>query len=194
MRTPREAASSCVRRTETVFGGATISVASSGDARALAALRCAVAQEMTRQFGDGHWSALPSQAEVLRQLRASHVLVARVGAEIVGTVRLVRPVLGAIDSSAFSPAENPLYVLGLAVAPQSRGLRIGRQLMEAAKDHARSSGAQALWLDAYEHEAGAGPFYSQCGFTQVGGTTHRGVPLSYFEWLAVGLPGGTGSP
>jgi GNAT superfamily N-acetyltransferase len=160
-----------------------ISVATSGEARALAALRAAVAHGMTEQFGAGHWSACPSKAEVLRQLRASHVLVARRDAQLIGTVRLVRALPWAIDSSAFTPVAKPWYVLGLAVAAQYRGQGVGRKLMEAAKNTATSWGAEALWLDAYEHEAGAGPFYAKCGFRKVGGTQHGGVPLSFFEWL-----------
>ena len=164
-------------------GDTSISIATKSDARALAALRSAVAQGMTQRFGKGHWSACPSKAEVVRQLRASHVLVARQGAEIIGTVRLVRVLPGVIDSSAFTPVEKALYVLGLAVAPECRGQGIGRQLMDAAKDTARSWGAQALWLDAYEHEAGAGPFYVKCGFRKVGGTKNGEVPLCFYEWL-----------
>jgi ribosomal protein S18 acetylase RimI-like enzyme len=161
-----------------------ISEAVKGDAGALAALRSAVASDMTRQFGEGHWSARPSKAEVLRQLRASHVLVAREGDEIVGTVRLVQPLPGVFDASAFTPVDQPWYVLGLAVAPECRGRGVGRLLMDAAKQAARSRGAQALWLDAYEHEAGAGPFYMKCGFRKVGRTEYRDIPLTYYEWLA----------
>ena len=138
---------------------------------------------MSQRFGEGHWSACPTKAEVIRQMRASHVLLARQGAEIVGTVRLVRALPWAFDSSSFTPVSKPLYVLGLAVAPQCRGQGIGRQLMDAAKDTAASWNAQALWLDAYEHAAGAGPFYLKCGFRQVGRTESREVPLIYFEWL-----------
>jgi GNAT superfamily N-acetyltransferase len=90
----------------------------------------------------------------------------------------------AIDGSCFTPAEDPLYILGLAVAPAWRGQGIGRQLMEAAKQAARSRGAQALWLDAYEHAAGAGAFYLKCGFRNAGRTRFGQVPLCFFEWLA----------
>ena len=162
----------------------TISVATLSDARALAALRSDVARGMTEQFGAGHWSACPSKAEVVRQLRASHVLVARQDGGLIGTVRLVRALPWAIDSSAFTPVAKPWYVLGLAVAPQCRGQGVGRRLVEAAKDTARSRGAQALWLDAYEHAAGAGAFYLKCGFRKVGRTAHGEVPLCFFEWLA----------
>jgi ribosomal protein S18 acetylase RimI-like enzyme len=162
---------------------ATISVASRNDAAALAAMRSAVARGMTERFGHGHWSAYPSRAEVARQLRASLVLVARSGAQIIGTVRLVRALPGLFDAGAFTPVANPWYVLGLAVAPQCRGQGVGRELMDAAKEAARSRGADALWLDAYVHEAGAGPFYEKCGFRQVGRTQYREVPLNYYEWL-----------
>ena len=138
---------------------------------------------MSERYGQGPWSACPSQAEVARQLRASHVLVARQGAGIIGTVRLVRALAGLFDSSAFTPVAQPWYVLGLAVAPEFRGAGVGRQLIVAARETARSRGAQALWLDAYEHPAGAGSFYFKCGFRQVGRTEHADVPLLLFEWL-----------
>ena len=153
------------------------------DAQALADLRVAVARGMTRQHGQGHWSSCPSKAEVSRQLRASHVLVARQGARIVGTVRLATAIPLAIDSGAFTSVASALYVLGLAVAPECRHQGIGRALMEAAKDVARARPAQALWLDAYDSEVGAGPFYSRCGFRRVGPSNLKEVPLVFYEWL-----------
>ena len=149
-----------------------ISRARRSDVRQLVALRSAVAQEMTREFGEGHWSQYPSQAEVIRQLRASHVLVAKCDS-------------GRCPGFCLSASvAAPLYVLGLAVAPAWQDKGIGRQLMGAAKDAARSWGAEALWLDAYQHRAGAGSFYLKCGFRKVGATQYRESPLIYFEWLA----------
>lgn len=165
-----------------------ISVANKTEATALAALRTAVAQGMAQQFGDGPWAKAPTRAEVGRQLRASRVLVARQGDEVMGTVRLVTALPGVIDTHAFTPVGKAFYVLGLAVAPGCRGRGIGSQLMEAAKDTARSRGAQALWLDAYDHAAGAGLFYMKCGFRQVGRTNYREVPLLWFEWLVAESP------
>jgi GNAT superfamily N-acetyltransferase len=161
-----------------------ISAATNGDVRALVALRTAVAEGMTEKFGEGHWSAVPSKADVQRQLLASHVLVARREGEVVGTVRLATARPWALDSITFTRVSSALYVLGLAVAPEARGLDIGRQLMEAAKEVVRSGPADALWLDAYDHAAGAGPFYMRCGFSKVGRTRYREVPLVYYEWVA----------
>jgi GNAT superfamily N-acetyltransferase len=163
---------------------ALISVATPDDARAIAALRVAVAQEMTRRFGEGHWSALISKAAVHRQLRASRVLVAREKGRIVGTVRLAVAIPSVFDSSAFTPVETALYVLGLAVAPDSRQRGIGRALMDAAKEVAQTWPAQALWLDAYRHAAGAGPFYERCGFRELGPSASAEVPVVFYEWLA----------
>jgi predicted N-acetyltransferase YhbS len=160
-----------------------ISVATEEDAPALVALRTAVANDMTRQFGEGDWSAAPGEALVIKQLRASRVLVARRGDEIIGTVRLTTAQQWAIDASAFSPAKTALYVLGLAVAPTERGQGIGQALMEAAKASASSWPADAVWLDAYDDRAGAGPFYVKCGFREVARTRFGSLPLIYYEWL-----------
>ena len=160
-----------------------VSVASLKDARAITALRVQVARGMTRDFGQGHWSALPTLASVKRQIRASHVLVARQDDDIIGTVRLVVAQRLAIDSESFSPVRTALYVFGLAVAPEARKQGVGRALMDAAKEKTRSWPAQALWLDAYEHRAGAGSFYLACGFRKVGPSTQSEVPVIFYEWL-----------
>lgn len=160
-----------------------VSIAYERDARVLAELRTRVAQDMTREFGEGHWSACPSQAEVLRQLRASRVLIAHRDAEVIGTVRLARALPWAIDSGSFTPVGAALYVLGLAVSPDTRGQGVGRQLIDAAKQALRSWPADALWLDAYDHAAGVGAFYEACGFRLVGPSSRGEVPLIYYEWL-----------
>jgi predicted N-acetyltransferase YhbS len=162
----------------------TITLANSDDVKALTTLRTAISQDMTERFGEGAWSMVPSKVVVVKQMRASRVLVARRDSKLVGTVRLATARQGAFDSSAFTPVTNALYVLGLAVAPGSRNLGIGRALMEASKEMARSSSTEALWLDAYDHAAGAGEFYSRCGFRRVGKTALNQPPLIYYEWLA----------
>ena len=163
-----------------------ISNATASDARALAALRTSVAHGMTQRFGAGDWSATPTEPDVVQQLSASRVLVARRDGEMIGTVRLARAKSWAIDASKFTPVTTALYVLGLAVVPEAREQGVGRCLMEAAKEAARAEPADALWLDAYEHIAGAGPFYLKCGFRQVGRTSYREMPLMFYEWLCEG--------
>jgi GNAT superfamily N-acetyltransferase len=160
-----------------------INAAAPSDARAIAALRTEVAQGMTRYHGEGHWSAIPSKADVLKQMRATHMLVARLDDEVVGTVRLATVEPHLMARVAFTPVDSSLYVLGLAVASRCRGQGIGRLLMDAAKDVARFRRAEALWLDAYDNDAGAGPFYLRCDFRRVGVSPCREVPLAFFEWL-----------
>jgi GNAT superfamily N-acetyltransferase len=164
-------------------GEISIRVATAQDASGLAALRAVIARDMTAQHGDGGWSVIPGKATVMRQIRASHVLIARVADEIVGTVRLMPANSRAFDSSAFTPVMLALYVFGLAVAPSSRHLGVGRRLMDAAKAALAAWPAGALWLDAYDGAAGAGPFYRRCGFREVRRGSFNGVPLIYFEWL-----------
>jgi predicted N-acetyltransferase YhbS len=153
-----------------------ITPARPADARAIAALRTAVAQHMTAQYGEGHWSAIPSRAEVIRQMRASQVLVARLDEQLVGTVRLATVNAHSMKSAGFTPVSSALYVVGLAVAIEYSRMGIGRALLDAAKDVAHSRRAAALWVDTYAGAAGAGPFYLRCGFRRVG--------TLYYEWLA----------
>lgn len=159
----------------------TLDAATPTDAPDITALRNAVADDMAIRFGAGPWSVHTSLALVIKQMRASQMLVAREDGAIIGTVRLVTPHIHAFDASAFTPAENPLYVLGLAVSPERRKCGAGRMLMEAAERAARERGAQALWLDAYEHAAGAGSFYERCGFRKVGPAPGAEIPLAFFE-------------
>jgi len=51
---------------------------------------------------------------------------------------------------------------------------------------ARDWPAEAIRVDAYDGPSGGGPFYARCGFTEVGRTIYRGVPLVYFEMLLKG--------
>ena len=161
-----------------------ISLATRHDVPALAALHASVALDMTREFGEGGWSGFPSAAGVKRQLGASRVLVARCEAGVVGTVRLARAQPALFDAAAFTPVANAFYVLGLAVAPASRGRGVGRALMESAKEATRSAPMDALWLDVYDHAAGAGSFYEKCGFRKVGRVSHQRTVLVGYEWLA----------
>ncbi len=75
--------------------------ATAADAAAIAALRTAVAEHLTRQHGRGPWSSKVSEKGVLYALRMSRVFVARDGAEILATLRLATKKPWAIDTSYF---------------------------------------------------------------------------------------------
>ena len=153
------------------------------EAPAIAALRTSVAEHLTRRYGKGHWSSGVSEKSVLRTIKTSRVLVARNNRGIIGTLRLETKKPWAIDLAYFKSVSRPLYLHDMAVTPDLQGRGIGRLLVEEAKTVARAWPSEAIRLDAYDSDAGAGPFYAKCGFLEVGRKTYRGVPLVYFELM-----------
>ena len=160
-----------------------VTTASEADAPAITVLRTSVAEHLTRKFGKGHWSTCVTEKSVLRTIKTSRVLVARNNREIIGTLRLETKKPWAIDLSYFKSVSRPLYLHDMAVTPDRQRRGIGRQLVEEAKAVARAWPSEAIRLDAYDSDAGAGPFYAKCGFLEVGRKTYRGVPLVYFELM-----------
>jgi ribosomal protein S18 acetylase RimI-like enzyme len=158
-----------------------VTTASEADAPAIAALRTSVAEHLTRQFGKGHWSSCVTEKSVLRSIKTSRVLVMRDNQEIIGTLRLATKKPWAIDLSYFKSVSRPLYLHDMAVSPDRQRRGIGRRLVEQAKVVARAWPSEAIRLDAYDSDAGAGAFYAKCGFSEAGRKTYRGVPLVYFE-------------
>ena len=151
------------------------------DASELAALHTAVAEHLTNQYGQGPWSGTTSDKSVLYGMRHSRVLVARQGSQIVGTLRLATKKPWAIDPSYFSKCKKPVYLLAMAVLPQKQRQGLGRQCLEEAKRIARAWPADAIRLDAYDADAGAGRFYVRCGYSERGRITYRDAPLIYYE-------------
>jgi GNAT superfamily N-acetyltransferase len=160
-----------------------ISIATRTDAPALAALHCAVAEDLTVRYGNGPWSWRTTEKGVLLGMRRSRVLVARRGKTIVGTLHLPTKKPWAIDVAYFTPAEKALYLIGMAVLPAMQRQGIGRQLIREAVKQARAWPVDAIRLDAFDAEAGAGAFYAKCGFREVGRVTYRRAPLVYFEMV-----------
>ena len=163
------------------------STATEADAAELAALHGTVAERLTREFGRGHWSSAPSERGVLVGLRKpkfSRILIARnSGCRIVGTLHLATKKPWAIDTAYFTPATRPLYLTGMAVLPDLQRKGVGRLLMEQAEAAARAWPADAIRLDAYDGQAGAGSFYAKCGYRQVARVTYKQNPLVYFELM-----------
>lgn len=153
------------------------------DAAAIAALRTAAAELLTREHGRGHWSHGATERGVLRGIESSTVLVGRDGGELVATLRLATKKPWAIDPSYFTTVKRPLYLLDMAVSPPRQRLGYGRRLLEHATEVARASPADAIRLDAYDADAGAAPFYAKCGYAQRGRVVYRGTPLVYFELM-----------
>jgi ribosomal protein S18 acetylase RimI-like enzyme len=160
-----------------------VTPATASDAAALAAVRIAAADRLTRDFGDGHWSAHTNEASVLRDIKASRVLAVRDRGTIIGTLTLQTRKPWAIDVGYFTPCEKALYLINMAVDPARQRCGVGRRLLAEALSVAQTFPADAIRLDAYDHDAGAGGFYRNCGYRQVGGKTYRGVPLLYFELM-----------
>ena len=160
-----------------------IAVATPPDAAAIAALRNRVAERLTRDFGQGHWSGMVTEKGVLRGITTSRVLVARHGRSVVGTLLLATRKPWAIDPTYFLKVQRPLYLLDMAVEPDQQRRGIGRRLIEEAIVIAKAWPAESMRLDVYDAEAGAVEFYATCGFREAGRVSYRGVPLVYYEML-----------
>ena len=57
----------------------------------------------------------------------------------------------------------------------------GALLLDEAVHQARAWPADAIRLDAFDANAGAGEFYAKCGFREVGRVIYRKNPLIYYE-------------
>lgn len=159
------------------------SEATETDVGTIVLLRTAVADHLTHQHGSGHWSSCVTEKSVLRDLRTSRVLIARQGKTIVATLRLATKKPWAIDPSYFMNVSRAVYLHDMAVVPDMQRKGIGSELLKEATTIARAWPANSIRLDAYDAEAGAGPFYAKCGFREVGKVIYRKTPLVYFELL-----------
>jgi GNAT superfamily N-acetyltransferase len=159
------------------------SAAIQSDAPELAALHTAANEDLTKRFGHGLWSSIATEKGVLFAIRNKHMLVARKSKSIVGTLILQTKKPWAIDVSYFTPVKKSLYLTGMAVIPEMQKQGIGRALIEEATNIARKWPADAIRLDAWDADAGAGPFYAKCGYREVAHATYKTAPLIYFELM-----------
>jgi GNAT superfamily N-acetyltransferase len=161
----------------------TLERASASDAPEIAAMRTRVADDLTQRFGHGHWSNASNERGVLFVMKRGAVYIARRRAAIIATLTLTRVKPWAIDKTYFTPVKSPLYLIAMSVAVELQRTGLGREAMTEADRLAREAKANAIRLDAYDTPAGAGPFYAGCGYTEMGRTTYRDVPLIYYERL-----------
>jgi GNAT superfamily N-acetyltransferase len=153
------------------------------DAPAIAGLHNAAAGALTSRFGQGHWSSLTTERGAVLAVRHARVRVGRDGKRILTVLRLAQKKPWAIDVSYFTPVRRPLYLTGFAVSVAHQGQGLGRLALEDARMIAADWPADAIRLDAYDHEAGAGRFYAKCGYQERGHVVYKGNPLVYYEFL-----------
>ncbi len=153
------------------------------DAPSIAALRAAVADDLTSKFGQGHWSSPGSEKGVLSDLRNTNLFVVKKRARVIASLILATKKPWAIDVAYFTPCKKALYLLAMAVDPKLQRQGIGRSCMEQATKIVSDWPADAIRLDAYDAAAGASKFYRKCGMRETGRVVYRNVPLVYFELI-----------
>ncbi len=157
--------------------------ASEADAPAIAALRTHAADRLTAEFGPGHWSTPATEKGVLLGMRHARILLFLEREQILATLRLAPRKPWAIDPAYFTAVDRVLYLTDMVVAPGAQRRGVGRELLTHAAEAARAWPANSIRLDAYDAPAGAGGFYANCGFREVGRVVYRNTPLVYFEKL-----------
>ena len=155
--------------------------ATEADAAAISALLNAAADDLTARYGHGHWSYLGTERGVLYDMRIARVFVEADASGIIGTFKLGTRKPWAIDASYFTSIAKPLYLQSMAVRPQLQRSGVGRRLLAEAVEVAKAWPADAIRLDAYDADAGAGGFYAKCGYAERGRVTYRETPLIYYE-------------
>jgi|SRR5437899_9446889 len=164
----------------------TFSIATEADAGAIASLRTAAADHLSHRYGQGPWSSPSTERGVLRHLsrpKFSRTLIASDGPQIIAVLCLQTKKPWAIDVAYFTSVKKALYLIGMAVHPERQGEGVGRMILKEAEAHARTWPGDAIRLDAWNADAGAGPFYAKCGFRETGRVVYRQAPLVYFELL-----------
>ena len=158
-----------------------LQIATPEDVPDLMHIRNATSQLLTAQYGKGPWSGQSTEKGVQFGMRIGTVFIARHRARLIATLTLSTRKPWAIDKKYFSPSARPLYLTSMAVSPDKQRQGVGRLCMEGARRIAKKWPADAIRLDAFDAEAGAGEFYAKCGFREVGRATYRNCPLIYFE-------------
>jgi len=146
--------------------------ARAGDEISISAVLLEAFREYLPQYTPpGFAATTPSPSEVLRRMEEGPVWLAMIESEIVGTV------------SAVLRGERALYIRGMAVLPQARGLRIGNLLFELIEEYAREHGCTKLVLSTTPFLDRAIRLYERLGFvrTEEGPDDLHGTPLFTME-------------
>lgn len=149
----------------------------------LVRLKNSVSESLTGRYGVGHWSTNVTDKGIVFAMKNGTVYIYRENDTILATVTLSARKPWAIDTAYFSSAKRPVYLTAMAVAPDAQCKGIGRRCLDEVLEIAKGWPADAIRLDAYDAEAGAGEFYRKCGYTEMGRTVYRDTALVYFEKL-----------
>jgi GNAT superfamily N-acetyltransferase len=153
------------------------------DADVLTRLHAETAAALTERFGEGPWSR-PGEVKRVEPPSAFHRLrVGRHRGQVVTALRLQTKKPWAIDVAYFTPVPKAIYLTGMVTALRYHGKGLGRSALDDAQRITREWPADAIRLDAWDADAGAGPFYRKCGFTEKGHVVYKGSPLVYYELL-----------
>jgi GNAT superfamily N-acetyltransferase len=161
----------------------TFSLAMPEDLARVAELRNAAAGKLTAEYGRGHWSGLVTAEKVAASLERSRVYVLSERGRIVATLRLQPKKPSEYDRPWFTRVKRPLFLYDMAVDPAHQRRGFGRASIQGAIRVARAWPADAIRLDAYDHAAGAGPFYEKCGFREASRRVFFRAPIIYYEML-----------
>ena len=153
------------------------------DAAAIAGIQNAAAGALTARFGPGYWSSLVSERSATLALRHARVRLGIHERRVLTVLRLATRKPWAIDVAYFMPVMRPLYLTGMAISVAHQGQGLGRLALADAKQTARAWPADAIRLDAFDAEAGAGAFYEKCGYEERARVVYKGDPLIYYELL-----------
>lgn len=102
-------------------------------------------------------------------------------ADVPAIAALHNAAAGALDLASFTPVKRPLYLTGMAVSVAHQRQGLGRQALGDARAVAAAWPADAIRLDAFDAEAGAGAYSARCGYSERGRVVYRGDPLVYYE-------------
>ena len=137
------------------------------------------AGELFRTLPDLAWIAdepIGTADEFLPLIRAGTVWVAE--ADAPGIVGELRATL----------ADDCLHIVELAVARTFQQQGIGRALIDASANWARSRGLRALTLTTFRHVAWNAPFYARYGFVELPADSDGRLKAILLGEMAHGLP------
>jgi GNAT superfamily N-acetyltransferase len=165
-----------------VFARMTIREARSTDVNALAGLLRACIAGM-QGAGIDQWDDLYPTAEIVAaDVQAGTLIVAERAGALIGAVTLNQTQEPAYGGVAWRLTDGAIGVVHrLMIAPAVKRQGVGRALMLATEDRARSSGLRALRLDTFAENPPALGLYRALGYAEVGVVHFRKGRFLCFE-------------